>query len=112
MFTLPPHTHPQADSTQLLQGPYLHLAAVPQWGPACIVSHRKAADEHVQVLQLGGGGFGSGAAAADPTAPPLEVLVTGDTTRIALPSAPDGGDNFVVGLAIDTSCDTVGDAGS
>ena len=72
------------------------------------MSHRKAADEHVQVLQLGGGGGDGSGASADPTAPPLEVMVTGDTTRIALPSAPDGGDNFVVGLAIDTSCDMVG----
>ena len=78
------------------------MASVPQWGPALVVSHRKANDDHIRVIQLGGesgeGGAGS---------PPLEVIVTGERTRIALPSAPGGDDNFVVGMAVDTSCNAV-----
>ena len=89
--------------TPLLDGPYLHLAAVPQWGPACVVAHRKASDEHVRIVLLGGGGE------AGQDDGPCEVMVTDDSTRIALPSAPGGGDNFVVGLAMDTSCDVVCD---
>ena len=98
-----PHSLPlQEGRTPRLQGPYLHMAVVPQWGPACIVSHRKANDDHIRVVQLGGEEGTDGE-----EGPPLEVMVTGDNTRIALPSAPGGDDNFVIGLAIDTSCNAV-----
>ena len=99
---------PQDGCTPLLEGPYLHVASVPQWGPALVVSHRKANDDHIRVLQLGGGGEdGGGGGQEEAPRPPLEVMVTGENTRIALPNAPGGDDNFVVGLAIDTSCNAV-----
>ena len=101
---------PQDGCTPLLKGPYLHVASVPQWGPALVVSHRKANDDHIRVLQLGGGGEAGGGGDGgqeEAPRPPLEVMVTGENTRIALPNAPGGDDNFVVGLAIDTSCNAV-----
>ncbi len=43
----------------MLSGPYLHGAAVPSWG-SLAVAHRKAADDHVRLLQAPGGAFGAG----------------------------------------------------
>jgi hypothetical protein len=60
-------------------------------------------DDHVQLIQLARTGSNGGGSVD----PPLEVMVTGDKTRIALPSGVDGRDNFVVGLAIDNSVDMV-----
>jgi hypothetical protein len=60
------------------------------------VSHRKAIDEHVQLVQV-----------TPPDCTPQLVMVTDDRTRMALPSGPGGEDNCVVGIAIDTSCNVV-----
>lgn len=49
----------QDESTAVLSGPYLHGAAVPSWG-SLAVAHRKAADDHVRLLQSPGGAFGAG----------------------------------------------------
>lgn len=76
----------------VLSGPYLHHAAVPQWG-AVIAAHRKANDEHVMLVQA--------------VPEPQQVMVTHDQLRIALPSGPGGEDNYVLGLAVDFSVDTV-----
>ncbi|GAX83523.1 hypothetical protein CEUSTIGMA_g10948.t1 [Chlamydomonas eustigma] len=90
--------------TPALEGPYLHTATVLPWS-ACLLSHRKSMDDHVQLIQLAktdsGGAGGEGVVES-----PLEVMVTSDKTRIALPSGVDGADNFVVGLAVDYSYDT------
>ena len=115
LIKMPPQSHflsscvAQDGCTPLLDGPYLHLAMVPQWGPACVVAHRKASDEHIRIVQLGeaSGGAAGGMGADEEALWPCEVMVTEDSTRIALPSAPGGDENFVVGLAVDTSCDVV-----
>jgi hypothetical protein len=41
------------------------------------------------------------------TPEPHQVMVTHDHLRIALPSGPGGQDNYVLGLALDRSVDTV-----
>ena len=35
----------------MLEGPYLQCTAVPEWG-AAVVAHRKAVDDHVQLMQV------------------------------------------------------------
>lgn len=87
----------QEGSTGPLQGPYLHCAGVAPWH-AYLVAHRKAVDEHIMLLQLPG----------NPGGASQVVMVTDDQTRIALPSCPNGDENHVLGLAIDTSCNAVG----
>lgn len=86
----------QEGSTGPLQGPYLHCAGVAPWH-AYLVAHRKAVDEHIMLLQLPGSPGGASQV----------VMVTDDQTRIALPSCPNGDENYVLGLAIDTSCNAV-----
>lgn len=43
----------QAECAGTLQGPYLHCAAVEPWG-AAIMAHRKANDDHIQLVQVRG----------------------------------------------------------
>eukprot|EP00798_Chlamydomonas_sp_ICE-L_P010685 gene10685-12376_t len=82
------------DSTDLLQGPYMHCAGVPEWD-VFAAAHRKAADDHIQLYEV---------------APePQQIMVTDDGTRIALPNGAGGSDNFVLGLAIDRTCNTEAD---
>lgn len=92
-----PSFHVQEGSTGPLQGPYLHCAGVAPWH-AYLVAHRKAVDEHIMLLQLPGSPGGASQV----------VMVTDDQTRVALPSCPNGDENYVLGLAIDTSCNAVG----
>lgn len=46
----------QETCTQTLQGPYLHAASYPAWD-AVVVSHRKANDEHIMLVQVRGRAF-------------------------------------------------------
>ncbi|GLC33306.1 hypothetical protein PLESTB_000348000 [Pleodorina starrii] len=83
------------DCTPRLSGPYLHAVAVPRWG-AVVRCHRKAVDDHVRLMRTPGGEFGSGGS-------PQAVAVTEEPLMIRLPNGPDGGSNYVLGLALDTS---------
>ena len=87
---------PQEGSTSLLQGPYLHCSGVPAWG-AYAAMHRKANDNHLQLLEVS----------------PLVrgVMVTDDRTGLRMPNTPSNDDNYVLGLAVDFTCDTVGRQG-
>ncbi|GFR47343.1 hypothetical protein Agub_g8876, partial [Astrephomene gubernaculifera] len=85
----------EEECTARLSGPYLHALAVPQWG-ALVRCHRKAADDHVRLLRLPTGDFGSGTG-------PQAVAITEDKLGIRLPNGPDEGSNFVLGLGFDTS---------
>ncbi|KAF5838366.1 hypothetical protein DUNSADRAFT_2976 [Dunaliella salina] len=81
----------EPESTGTLQGPYLQCAAVGQW-EAAVLAHRKANDDHIQLVQYA------------PEA--QQYFVTQDDIRLALPSGPGGEDNYVLGLAVDFCADT------
>ena len=81
--------------TPCLSGPYLHAVCLPSWG-AIVRAHRKASDDHVQLLRVREGVFGSGGAAQ-------AVAITEDKLGIRLPNGRDGDNNYVLGLALDTT---------
>lgn len=95
-----PCVYAQGQACECLSGPYLHTATLRQWG-ATIISHRKLNDDHIQLMIAGRASPGS----VDDT--PSLVFVSNDKISIRLPNSPDGDDNFVVGLAMDTSVDAV-----
>eukprot|EP00983_Pelagomonas_calceolata_P099025 1158414-Pelagomonas_calceolata.AAC.4 len=125
----------QPDSTGTLQGPYLQCTAVGQW-EATVLAHRKANDDHIQLVQghtkagkpshrcflpicPGQSALCEGSNCqwsrmrrcinrCTQYAPePQQYFVTQDDIRLALPSGPGGEDNYVLGLAVDFCADTV-----
>ncbi|KXZ47877.1 hypothetical protein GPECTOR_32g490 [Gonium pectorale] len=86
----------EADSTPALSGPYLHAVSLARWG-AVVRAHRKASDDHVRLLVTAQGEFGGGDSG------PQSVSITEDKMGIRLPNGPGGDNNYVLGLAIDTS---------
>lgn len=79
---------------------HLHTSTFRQWG-ATLIAHSSANDDHIQLL-VGG----RHASSATNTLPHL-VSVTDDRMNIRLPNAPDGQDNYVVGLDLDLSIGSV-----
>lgn len=76
-------------------GPYLHFCNVQDWG-ITLLAHSKAVDMHFRLL-------GSGFEDLD-TPFLLDVSEDGD---IKIPMTADGDDNFVVGIGMDFTSESV-----
>lgn len=88
----------QEGSTNVGAGPYLHSVLHPGLGVAAY-AHRKASDEHIKLLALTRGL----ALTRDDIPAPCSIDVVEDKLGIRLPNTPSGGENYVLGLALDTA---------
>jgi len=79
----------EVDAAPQRSGPYLHSAWLPAW-EIVVGAHRKSSDQHMKLVGVSDTGI-------------TEVTVDDENTAIRLPFAAEGVDNYVVGLACDTT---------